>query len=125
MFRTQKYRLYPTAEQSEKLFEYASVVRFVYNLALEQRSNFWRQYKRATGRTLNYVTQGRELTKLRAAYDWIAEVPAEIEHDALKDLDKAFASFWRGGGYPRFRIKGVHESFEVKITGKRRRKTAE
>ena len=114
MFRVQKYRLYPTEEQAEKLAEYARVVRFIYNLALEQRRDFWRQYKRATGSTLNYVSQGRELTILRIEHDWIRAVPSNIEQGALRDLDKAFAKFWAGGGYPKFRKAGVNETFEVK-----------
>ncbi|GMM94177.1 RNA-guided endonuclease InsQ/TnpB family protein [Qipengyuania sp. MTN3-11] len=114
VLRTQKYRLYPTAEQAEKLAEFARVVRFIYNLALEQRRDFWRQFKRATGKSLNYVSQGRQLTELRAENDWIAAVPANCQHSALQDLDKAFAKFWRGGGYPQFRKAGTHETFEVK-----------
>lgn len=114
MFRTQKYRLYPTTEQAEKLSEYARVVRFIYNLALEQRRDFWQQYKRSTGSVLNFVTQGRQLTELRAEFDWIRAVPGNCEHSALQDLDKAFAKFFSGGGYPQFRKAGVDESFEVK-----------
>lgn len=114
MFRTFKYRLYPTEEQAEKLAECARVVRFVYNLALEQRRDFWRQYKRATGGTLNYASQGRQLTQLRRENDWIAAVPSNSQHGALQDLDKAFARFFKGGGFPRFRKAGVHETFEVK-----------
>lgn len=116
MYRTQKYRLYPTPEQAEKLDEFASVTRFVYNLALEQRRDFWRQYKRATGKTLNYVTQGHQLTELRREFDWIAAAPAAIEHDALRDLDKSFAKFFKGAGFPKFRKAGVHESFGVKAS---------
>lgn len=117
--RVQKYRLYPTEAQAEKLAEFASVTRFIYNLALEQRRDFWRQYKRATGRTLNYASQGRQLTQLRRENDWIKAVPANCQHGALQDLDKAFATFFRGGGFPRFRKAGIHESFEVKAADSR------
>lgn len=114
MFRTQKYRLYPTPEQAEKLTQFSGTVRFLYNLALEQRRDFHRQFKCATGRTLNYATQGRQLTELRREFPWIAETPANCLHGALQDLDKAFAAFFRGGGFPAFRKAGVHDSFEVK-----------
>lgn len=114
MFRTQKYRLYPTEEQAEKLAQFAGAVRFVYNLALEQRRDFCRQYKRATGKTLNYISQGPQLTALRRECEWLRETPADCQHGALQDLDKAFAAFYRGGGYPRFRKAGLNDSFEVK-----------
>ncbi len=116
MFRFQKYRLYPTAEQAETLTQFAGTVRFVYNLALEQRTTFWRQFKRATGRTLNYATQGPQVTELRATAPWIAETPVDSLHGALQDLDKAFAHFFRGGGYPQYRKAGINESFEIKAS---------
>lgn len=114
MFRVQKYRLYPTDLQADQLAQFARVTRFIYNLALEQRRDFWRQFKRATGRGLTYFEQSRQLTLLRAECDWIAAVPASCQHGALQDLDKAFARFFRGGGLPRFRKAGIHESFEVR-----------
>lgn len=114
MFRVQKYRLYPTPEQSGKLAQFAAGVRFIYNLALEQRRDFYRQFRRTTGEALNFVTQGRQLTELRREFPWVAETPAEFQHAALRDLDKAFAKFFQGGGYPGFRKAGIHEGFEAK-----------
>lgn len=114
MYRTQKYRLYPTPEQAEKLAQCAGTTRFFYNLALEQRRDFWRQFNRATGRSLNYVTQGHDIKVLRREFPWIRETPADCLHGALRDLDKAFAAFFRGGGYPQFRKAGVNDSFEIK-----------
>jgi putative transposase len=114
VFRNQKYRLYPTPEQAEKLAQFVGTVRFIYNLALEQRRDFHRQFKRATGRSLNYITQGLQLTDLRREFPWIAETPANCQHGALQDLDKAFAVFFRGGGFPAFRKAGVNESYEIK-----------
>lgn len=114
MFRTQKYRLYPTAEQAAKLAQFAGTTRFVYNLALEQRRDFWRQFQRATGQRLNYITQGRQITDLRREFPWIAETPVGCLHGALQDLDRAFAAFFRGGAFPGFRKSGVNDSFEAK-----------
>lgn len=114
MFRTYKYRLYPTADQAEKLAEFSRVVRFVYNLALEQRRDFWRQYKRATGKTLSYATQCLQLTELRRGNDWIEAVPSSLQQCALRDLDKAFSAFFAGGGFPRFRKAALHEGFAIK-----------
>jgi putative transposase len=122
VYRTQKYRLYPTPEQAEKLGKFASGVRFVYNLALEQRRDFWRQYRRVTGDRLDYVTQGRQLTELRREFAWIAETPADFQSAALRELDHAFRAYFRGGGFPRFKKAGRAESFEVKARDTRRMK---
>ncbi|WP_348651994.1 hypothetical protein [Rhizobium sp. 007] len=76
-------------------------MRLVYNLALEQRRDWWRHYRRQTGNRLNYIAQARELTALRAAFDWIAAVHVTPQQQALRDLDKAYANFFAGrAGYP-------------------------
>lgn len=114
MFRTYKYRLYPTPSQSEVLGKFAGTVRYFYNLALEQRRDYFRQYRRQTGHVLNYISQGREITELRRHVPWVAETPAIFLHSALRDLDRAFTTFYRGGGFPKFRKMGARDGFAVK-----------
>ena len=74
IFRGFRYKLQPSAEQEALFRQFAGVCRLVYNLALEQRRDWWKHYERETGSKLTYVAQARELTALRAAYDWIAGV---------------------------------------------------
>jgi putative transposase len=47
--RAHVYRLTPTPEQAAALAQWAGVCRYVYNLALEQRRDWWRP-----GRKFNY-----------------------------------------------------------------------
>jgi putative transposase len=91
----------------------AGAVRLIYNLALEQRRDFHRQ-ARATGHFFNHVTQGRDLKLLRREAPWLAGISSAALYAALKDLDRAFAAFWRGGGFPMFRSKHRHCSFREK-----------
>ncbi len=91
-----RYRLDLTARQEELFCRFAGVCRLVYNLALEQRCDFYRQYERATGRKLSYVAQAAELTKLRAEVDWIGAVYVSCQQQALRDLDRAFDNFFVG-----------------------------
>lgn len=94
----------------------AGAVRFVYNLALEQRRDFWRQAKRQ-GNNLNFISQGREITQLRAQCEWLAAVCATPLTQALRDLDKAFSAFFSGRcGYPKFRCRDRHQAFRQKGT---------
>lgn len=110
--RAFRYKLAPTPEQETLFRQFAGVVRLVYNLALEQRRDWWRQYLRATGGQLNYVAQARELTMLRAEFDWIAAVHVTPQQQALRDLDRAYANFFAGrAGYPSPRRKGVSDAF--------------
>ena len=107
-----RYKLAPNGEQEALFRQFAGVCRLVYNLALEQRRAFWRQYQRQTGRHLSYVAQARDLTALRAEYDWIAAVSQTCQQQALRDLDQAFANFFAGRArYPAPRRKGVNDAF--------------
>jgi putative transposase len=106
------YALRPTQEQLAQMDRFAGVCRLVWNLALEQRVNHWRQYQRVTGDNLNYVTQARQLKDLRAAFDWIADVSQTAQARVLKDLDTAFQRFFKGqGGFPGFKRKGANDAF--------------
>lgn len=112
ILRSFKYRLAPTLEQEHLFRKFSGVCRLVYNLALEQRRDFYRQFERTTGHRLNYVAQARELTALRAEFDWIAAISQTCQQQALRDLDKAFVNFFAGrAAYPSPRRKGVNESF--------------
>ena len=112
MFRGFTFALRPTTDQAAALDRTAGVCRLIWNLALEQRVNHWRQYQRSTGDNLNYVTQARQLKDLRAEFDWIKEVSQTVQQRALKDLDTAFSRFFRGqGGFPKFKRKSGSSGF--------------
>jgi putative transposase len=110
--RNFRYRLRPTPAQAETLGQYAGATRFVYNLGLEQRRDFWRQYKAQTGRHIGFVSQSRELTQLRHAEPWLAEINYVPLQQALRDLDRAFSNFFAGRArFPTFRRKDDNTSF--------------
>lgn len=126
-FRGYTYALRPTQEQADTFSQFAGVCRLVWNLALEQRRNHWRQYQAFTGNNLNYVTQARELTALRAEVDFVRAVHTTPLQRTLKDLDEAYRRAWKGqGGYPQPKRKGVHDAFsfagrEIKVEKVNRR----
>lgn len=110
-----RFRLYPTPEQAARFEQIAGVCRFVYNVALEQRETWWRQYRANTGRYISFPSQCRELTQLRAEVDWIGAVPRVCQEQALRDLDEAFQRFFQGhSSHPQYHCKGVHEGFRFK-----------
>lgn len=112
IFRGYTYALRPTQEQLAKMDQFAGVCRLVWNLALDQRVNHWRQYQRATGDNLNYVTQSRQLKDLRAEFDFVREVSQTAQARTLKALDIAFQRFFKGqGGFPKFKRKGAGDAF--------------
>lgn len=106
------YRLYPTPEQARALAQIVGACRFVYNLALEQRRDWWRAYRANTGHAINFAGQCRELTDLRAEMDWLRAAPIHTLQQALRDLDRAYQNFFAGrAAYPTPRKRGVHDSF--------------
>jgi len=110
--RGYKFRLYATEEQEALFGQYAGVCRLVYNLALEQRRDWWRQHERNGLGRITFASQCRELTMLRAEFDWIAAVPNTMQVQALRDLDRAFSNFFSGrSGFPTPRKRGVNDAF--------------
>lgn len=104
--RSFRYRLYPTPDQAETLTQFVGAVRFIYNLALEQRATFERR-----GRRFNLASQSREITELRREVDWLRAAPVCALQQPLRDLDKAFAAFFaRRARYPTPRRKGQNDA---------------
>lgn len=112
MLRGFSFKLDQTPEQAESFRRFAGVCRAIYNAALYQRDNFRRQFKRKTGKGISLASQCRELTALRAEFDWASAVSQSCQTQALRDLDKAFTNFFTGrASYPTPRRKGENESF--------------
>jgi len=111
--RTYRFRIYPSADEVAALESWAGGSRFVYNAALEQRRDWWRHFRRERGRNITWVTQSLEVTEARREIPWLAEIPRSILEYALKDLDKAFGGFYRGGGFPGFRSKAGKIAFRM------------
>jgi putative transposase len=116
--RGHKFRLYATDEQQVLFGQFAGVCRLVYNIALEQRRDWWRNYRNNTAFNISFASQCRELTELRAEFDWIAAVSIIPQQQALRDLDKAFRNFFSGhADYPSPRKRGVNDSFRFSGRG--------
>jgi len=112
LLRGYKYRLYATEQQEVMFARFSGTCRYVYNLALEQRRDWWRQFKANTGHGISFASQCRELTALRAEGDWIAACPVDFQQQALRDLDRAYANFFAGvADYPQPRKRGERDAF--------------
>jgi putative transposase len=110
--RGYKFKLRPTKEQARMLFQHVGVCRLVYNLSLEQRRDYHRQFRASTGKHISYSSQAAELTQLRAEFDWIRAVTQTAQQQALRDLDRAYQNFFSGiAAYPTPRKKGMNDSF--------------
>ena len=99
-----KYRVYPTAEQVARLGAWEGALRFLWNLAHEQRVM---GLARTDKRYPTAFDQIGELTELRAELPWLADVPRNVCAQLLVELDKAWQRcFKRIARAPRFKRKG-------------------
>ena len=100
MNRSYKYRIYPNKKQIKLLERTLDLHRQFYNMALDQRQYVWRSRKRS----LNYYDQASQVKELRPGTDFAFLNYSSMQR-TLKRLDRAFAAFFVGGGYPRFKAK--------------------
>jgi putative transposase len=115
MLRAYKYRLYPDAVQASMIDKTIGVCRLAYNLALETKI---RAYKDA-GVSLSPFTLINQFTQLRREYDWIKEVGQEAPAHAILNIGRAYESFFKGAGFPKFKSKRNQFSFGVLQNSKR------
>ena len=112
MRRSFKFLLRPTVGQEQALGEMLRDHCSLYNAALENRRNSWRD--RRVGVTYNQ--QAADLKHIRAFDPDQARWSYCSQQDTLRRLDKAFAAFFRRvktgetPGYPRFKGAGVFDT---------------
>ncbi len=98
-----RYRLYPTREQEVRLLAWEGALRALWNGAHEQR----RLYLARGERGPSAFDQINQLTALRAAEPWLADVPRNVCAQMLVDLDAAWQRCFQGlARRPRWKKKG-------------------
>ena len=112
IYRTYKFRIYPSKEQQAILARYFGSVRFVYNHFLAERKQ---QYEE-TQHSDDYYKQAKSLTELKKQeeYSWLKEINSQTLQHALRHLETAYVNFFRGTAkFPNFKSKKNKNSFSV------------
>ena len=107
-----RYRLIPTPAQEAVLRDHCAHARYVWNLAVEQRSHWHPGRASAPG----YLEQCRQLTAARAGHPWLAAGCQMVQQQALRDFARAMAAFFdpaNPAGRPSWRKAGRDEGFRV------------
>jgi putative transposase len=100
-----RFRVYPTPEQIERLHAWQNALRFLWNVALEQRL-LGLARRRDDRRYPSAFDQMKELTDLRAYLPWLADLPRNVCAQLLVELDKAWQRcFSRLSHAPHFKRK--------------------
>lgn len=102
VFRSFKYRFYPTAEQAEHLTRTFGCVREVYDMALEARVRARRDGRGMTCRESSAALAG---WKRESAPAFLNEVSCVPLRQALRHLQTAFDNIARRAGHPRFKAR--------------------
>ncbi len=101
MYKSYKYRIYPTFEQKQEIDKTIAVCRFVYNLALETKIYTYKHFNKS----LSFFDLCLQLTDAKKEFVWLREVGSQALQAELKKVDKAFRNFYMGKGYPKFKSK--------------------
>jgi putative transposase len=105
-----RYELAPTPAQRVALANHAGAARWAWNWGLSVRRKAFLRRKA----TLTAIDLHRLLNRLKRtpSYGWLYEVSKCAPQEALRDLDRAYANYWRGEnggravGAPRFKKRG-------------------
>ena len=114
MRRAYKFRLRPTARQHIAAAACVDGHRELYNPALQERRDAWRQARTRIG----YGDQSAQLSEIRALRPDLAVWSFSSQQATLRRLNRAFASFFRRvkvgarPGYPRFKGTARFDSVE-------------
>jgi putative transposase len=107
MYKAYKYRIYPTQEQITKIDHQINCNRFVYNLALETKIYTYEQF----GKNLSSYDLQKQLTDLKQDLPWLQEVDSQSLQRSITNMCEAFARFYKGAGYPKFKSRASKQSF--------------
>lgn len=108
MILSHKIRIYPNHEQEKFLKKSCGVARFAYNWGLAEWQN---QYK--NGEKPNWMKLNKSFNFIKKQeFPFVCEVSKCCAQIAFANLGKAYKNFFdRRSKYPRFKKKGVHDSF--------------
>ena len=108
MLKAYKYRIFPNEEQEVFLANIFGQVRFVYNLGLETKIAAYAANKT----NLSCFELNKQITDLKEDVKWL-DAPSQALQMAMRNLDNAYHSFFRGSGFPKFKNKHGKQSFQL------------
>jgi len=103
------YRFFPTDAQAAQLGRTFGCARFVYNQALDFRSQAWQQEKKSVG----YHETALKLTQWKKEPEktFLSEVSSVVLQQSLLNLDTAFTNFFeKRAKYPKFKSRRHRQS---------------
>ena len=109
MLRAIKYELNPTKAQKTLIRQSCGCCRKVYNVMLDRKISAYKE----DGTSLSKYELINQLVELKKELPFLKEAPSQALQQAIFNLDTAYANFFRKGGFPKFKKKGVKDSFRI------------
>lgn len=102
-----RFRIYPTLKQAARLEAWSNALRWLWNIAHEQRLLGLARPK-GERKYFTAFDQIYQLKDLRAELPWLEDVPRDVCGQLLIELDKAWQQYFRKlGEQPRWKRKGL------------------
>jgi len=113
IYKSYKFRIYPTKIQIELLNKHFGACRFIYNYYLNQRKESYLNNKKY----INYYDNQKDLTQIKKLneYNWLNKINSQSLQYSLRNLDISYNKFFRKQSkFPRFKSKkDNHNSFTI------------
>jgi len=112
IYRSYKFRIYPTKEQETLMSKHFGCSRFVFNHFLNVRKEQYLNDKTS----LNYYDNAKSLTQLKKeeGTEWLKEVNSQSLQSAIRNLDTAYKNFFnKQNKFPKFKSKNNKQSFKI------------
>lgn len=112
IYKSFKFRIYPSNNQIIFLEKHFGCSRFVYNHFLKEKQDHYLN----CGKTLNYNNCSKNLTDLKnnPDYKWLCEVNSQSLQQSLKNLESSYGNFFRKTSkFPKFKKKTHTQSFSI------------
>lgn len=103
------FRLYPNVEQKTLINKTIGSARLIYNIFLRDRIDVYNNTKKAK----SAYDQNIMIPSLLVKYPFLKEVDSCSLRNASNDLESAYDHFFKQGGFPKFKAKGVKDSYKT------------
>jgi putative transposase len=110
IIKTYRYKLKLTKPQQKRIDNWIGTCRYIYNVALETKIGAYK----AIGKSPSCYDLQKQITDVRKEFDWVEDVPVQSLQDTMERLDKAYKTFFKGGGFPRWAKKDKYRSITFK-----------
>ena len=110
MIKTYTYKIKTNKQFEDKFNKWIGICNYLYNCALELKIDMYRRF----GKSLTKYDIYKQLTEAKKENLWMKEVANVSLRSSLDNLDMAYQTFFKGGGFPKFKKKKYCKSIGFK-----------